>query len=117
MIASTRTAFAAALLSVFAPVTEAGEVEIVVAAARQEADGAYRFSVTLRHADTGWDHYADKWDVVAPDGTVLGARVLLHPHQDEQPFTRGLSGVRVPKGVKRVAIRAHDKYTATPSAP
>ena len=27
--------------------------------------------MTVRHADTGWDHYADKWDVVAPDGAVL----------------------------------------------
>ncbi len=110
MITSIRTALATALLAAMVTtVAAAGEVEIVVAAARQEADGTYRFSVTLRHADTGWDHYADKWDVVAPDGTVLGTRVLLHPHQDEQPFTRSLSGVRVPKGVKRVTIRAHDK--------
>ena len=110
MITSIRTALTTALLAAMvATVAAAGEVEIVVAAARQEADGTYRFSVTLRHADTGWDHYADKWDVVAPDGTVLGTRVLLHPHEDEQPFTRSLSGVRVPKGVKRVTIRAHDK--------
>jgi hypothetical protein len=110
MTASIRAGIAAVLVAAsVAAVAEAGEVEIVVAAARQGADGAYRFSVTLRHADTGWDHFADKWDVVTPDGTVLGTRVLLHPHQDEQPFTRSLSGVRVPKGVGRVSIRAHDK--------
>ncbi|MDP6786063.1 MAG: hypothetical protein QF830_02050 [Rhodospirillales bacterium] len=107
MIASLRMAIAGVLMTVSA--STAGEVEIVAASARQEADGVYRFSVALRHADTGWDHYADKWDIVAPDGTVLGTRVLLHPHVREQPFTRSLSGVRVPKGVKRVAIRAHDK--------
>ena len=107
MIASWLTATAIAVLT--ASVATAGEVEIVATAARQEANGAYRFSVTLRHTDTGWDHYADKWDIVAPDGTVLGTRVLLHPHQNEQPFTRSLSAVRVPKGVKRVSIRAHDK--------
>ena len=110
MVTSIRTALTTALLAAMvATVAAAGEVEIVVAAARQEANGTYRLSVTLRHADTGWDHYADKWDVVTPDGTVLGTRVLLHPHEDEQPFTRSLSGVRVPKGVKRVSIRAHDK--------
>lgn len=110
MIASIRAATAAALLTAsIVAVAQAGEVEIVVAAARQGADGSYRFSVTLRHADAGWDHYADKWDVLGPDGTVLGTRVLLHPHQDEQPFTRSLSGVKVPKGVTRVSIRAHDK--------
>jgi hypothetical protein len=107
MIASLLTATVIAILT--ASVATAGEVEIVVAAARQEVNGAYRFSVTLRHTDTGWDHYADKWDIVAPDGTVLGTRVLLHPHENEQPFTRSLSGVQVPKDVKRVSIRAHDK--------
>ena len=66
------------------------------------------FSVTLKHADSGWDHYADKWEVVAPDGTVLGSRVLHHPHVDEQPFTRSLSGVRIPDGISEVTIRGRD---------
>ena len=87
----------------------AGEVTVVDAEARRQADGAFSFAVTLRHGDTGWKHYADRWEVLAPDGTVLGTRVLLHPHVDEQPFTRSLSGVRVPAGIDRVAIRAHDK--------
>ena len=39
--------------------------------AHPEGSGRWRFDVTVRHADEGWDHYADKWDVVAPDGTVL----------------------------------------------
>jgi hypothetical protein len=62
----------------------------------------------VRHADTGWDHYANRWDVLAPDGTVLGTRTLLHPHENEQPFTRSLSGVSVPEGVRLVTIRAND---------
>jgi hypothetical protein len=28
--------------------------------------------------------------VLAPDGTVLGRRELLQPHETEQPFTREL---------------------------
>ena len=91
----------------------AGEVEIVKADAKQEQGGAYSFSVTLRHADTGWEHYADAWEVLAPDGTVLGKRVLYHPHVNEQPFTRSLAGVRVPEGISRVVIRAHDKVHGT----
>ena len=92
---------------------KAGEVEIVKADAKGEQGGAYRFSVTLRHADEGWNHYADAWEVLAPDGTVLGTRVLYHPHVNEQPFTRSLAGVRVPDGVSRVSIRAHDKVHGT----
>ena len=70
--------------------------------------GSFRFDVTLEHADTGWDHYADGWEVMSPAGDVLGKRVLAHPHVDEQPFARSLSGVRIPQGVNTVTIRAHD---------
>ena len=72
------------------------------------SDGRYSFSVTVRHDDTGWDHYADRWEVVAPDGTVLGTRVLLHPHVNEQPFTRSQSGIVIPADVDTVTVRAHD---------
>jgi hypothetical protein len=86
----------------------AGEATVLAVEATPEAAGSWRFSVTVRHPDTGWDHYADKWQVLGPDGTVLGERVLLHPHVDEQPFTRSLSGVAIPSGVEQVAVRAHD---------
>ncbi len=85
----------------------AGEADVVRAEARAEG-AAWRFRVTVAHGDTGWDHYADKWDVVAPDGTVLGTRVLLHPHETEQPFTRSLGGVEIVQGVTEVTLRAHD---------
>ncbi len=65
-----------------------------------------RFSVTLSHPDTGWDHYADGWEVLDADGNSLGIRELLHPHVTEQPFTRSLSGVKVPEGATVVYVRA-----------
>ena len=86
----------------------AGEVDVENVTASKDSDGVYSFSVTVRHADTGWDHYANKWDVLGPDGTVLGTRILHHPHVDEQPFTRSLRGVAVPDGVEKVTLRAHD---------
>ena len=87
----------------------AGEADVVDASAQRTAENTYAFSVTVRHADTGWEHYADRWQVLGPDGAVLGERILLHPHETEQPFTRELSGVVVPKGVEEVTIRAGDK--------
>jgi hypothetical protein len=86
----------------------AGEADVVDAQLTPAADGSFRFEVTVRHADTGWEHYADAFEVVAPDGGVLGTRILLHPHVDEQPFTRSLAGVRIPDDVAEVTIRAHD---------
>jgi hypothetical protein len=86
----------------------AGEADIVDAQAHAGADGTWRFVATVEHDDEGWQHYADRWEVVGPDGEILGTRQLAHPHVDEQPFTRSLSGVSVPEGVTTVTIRAHD---------
>ncbi|NQU57363.1 MAG: hypothetical protein HQ513_09015 [Rhodospirillales bacterium] len=87
----------------------AGEARILDVEATLHQDGRYAFAVTLKHADNGWDHYADRWQVLGADGTVLGDRVLMHPHVNEQPFTRSLSGVAIPAGLKSVFISAHDK--------
>jgi hypothetical protein len=64
--------------------------------------------VTVRSADTGWDKYADRWEVRTGDGAVLGERILTHPHETEQPFTRTLAGVEIPSDVTTVTIAAHD---------
>jgi hypothetical protein len=34
--------------------------------------------------------------------------MLAHPHVHEQPFTRGLSAVRIPGEFTWVRVRAHD---------
>ena len=83
----------------------ADDAEIVAAEAMRSGD-TWTFSVTLRHEDTGWDDYADGWRILAEDGTELGVRVLLHPHVNEQPFTRSLSGVAIPAGTRQVRIQA-----------
>jgi hypothetical protein len=71
--------------------------------------------VTVEHPDTGWEDYADGWDVLTPDGAVLKpdpespfTRLLLHPHETEQPFTRSQSGIVIPASETRVRVRAHD---------
>ena len=103
-----------ALLFVFIPFTgvQAGEADVVNVVVKQIGERAYHFDVSVAHADTGWDHYADKWEVVAPDGTILGTRILHHPHVNEQPFTRSLSNVAIPANINRVIIRAHDSVHA-----
>lgn len=69
----------------------------------------WRFSVTVEHNDDGWDYYADGWVVVHPDeGMVYGERVLAHPHDNEQPFTRSLSGVSIPDGIDQVLVVARN---------
>ena len=102
----------AGLFLALAPVASAGEADVVGVEATRAGNGSFRFNVTVRHGDEGWDHYADRWDIVAPDGSVLASRVLLHPHDTEQPFTRSLGGVTIPEGIERVTVRAHDTVHA-----
>ena len=85
----------------------AGKADVIAADVTKSGQGTYNFSVTVSHDDGGWNHYADNWDVVAPDGSILGTRTLYHPHVNEQPFTRSLAGVQIPKNINSVTIRAH----------
>lgn len=57
----------------------------------------YTVHATVRHADAGWDNYANVFRVVpVSDGSQVsnGVRELLHPHDNEQPFTRSHSNVQ-----------------------
>ncbi|MGF1619922.1 MAG: hypothetical protein ACFCUR_04840 [Rhodomicrobiaceae bacterium] len=102
-------AVAAAFSIVAASAALADKADVVDVKARKEAGGSYAFDVTVKSDDTGWEKYADKWEVLGLDGAVLGTRELLHPHENEQPFTRSLGGVVIPEGVTTVTVRAHDK--------
>jgi len=93
-------------LLLLSPLSQANEVSIV--AVKVECPSSCTFAVTLEHHDQGWHHYANQWDVVTLDGKLLKSRVLFHPHENEQPFTRSLSGVLVPEGMNKVKIRARD---------
>jgi len=95
-------------LFILAPLPALADFPTIEAANVQPSDGGYSFAVTLKHPDTGWEHYADGWEVLAPDGTSLGMRVLAHPHVNEQPFTRSLGGIVIPEGTTEVTIRARD---------
>ena len=92
----------------------AGNADVTFVRAVNTGNNTWTFHVTVQHPDTGWEDYADGWDVVLPDGTSLipnssdaFTRVLLHPH-DAEPFTRSQSNIVIPDDVTRVTIRAHD---------
>ncbi len=101
--------------SSFAQNESAGNADVLEVKAQQGSDGSWRFTVTVEHPDTGWEDYANGWDVVLPSGEVVKpnageefTRTLWHPHVGEQPFTRSQGGVEIPDGVSEVTVRAHD---------
>lgn len=100
----------AALLVMTATVGRA-DPPVVEGVTLHPTGNSWRVDVTLRHGDTGWDHYADGWEVVDAQGRRLGYRKLLHPHVNEQPFTRSLGGVEIPEDVSTVFVRPHCNTT------
>jgi len=96
--------------------TGQGNADVLHVRAVKESDpNRWTFHVTVQHPDRGWEDYADGWDVVTPAGEVLKrdpedpfTRLLLHPHVEEQPFTRSQSGIFIPPDVSKVRVRAHD---------
>jgi len=86
----------------------AGEADVLSVELEETAPNTFTVTAEVEHADDGWDHYANAWQVLLPDGTVLATRELAHPHMNEQPFIRSLSGVKVPDGVEELTVRAGD---------
>ena len=89
---------------------QAATAHVVDVKVRRTAAGAYDFDVTVHSDDNGWKQYADALEVLTADGkTLLKRRILLHPHDTEQPFTRDVYGVAVPDGTSSVLVRARMK--------
>ncbi len=76
----------------------------VVGVAIRSDDRGHTYSASVRHRDEGWEHYANIWQVRG-DTVNNGVRELLHPHDDEQPFTRSQAGVAAGG---RVTVEAAD---------
>jgi hypothetical protein len=93
----------------------AANADVLFVRAVQDERGTWTFHVTVEHPDTGWEDYADGWNVVTSDGEILKAnpdhaftRALMHPHVQEQPFTRSQPGLTIPESVQTLTVRAHD---------
>ena len=95
-------------LCCFISTNYAGDVEIVKTEFSKRGN-SWHVNTTLKHGDTGWEHYADAWRIVDEKGNELGKRTLFHPHENEQPFTRSLSDTRIPPDTRIVYVEAHDK--------
>ena len=104
-----------ALSPTSAPSTSTANADVTFVRAVQMSNGSWTFQVTVSHPDTGWDDYADGWDILPLNGSKLKVqesdvftRLLAHPHVDEQPFTRSQRGIIIPEDVTQVIVRAHD---------
>lgn len=105
-------AMACALVA--APVPAADAVmqkhpDVLAAKVRLSGTDTFDFDVTVSSPYDTPQRYADAFRVMGRDGAVYGERILLHDHAGEQPFTRDLYGVRIPRAVTVVVIQARDQ--------
>ncbi len=69
-------------------------------------ENKYTFKVGIKSPDTGCNRYADWWEVISEEGTLLYRRILAHSHVNEQPFIRSGGPVPISKNQK-VYVRMH----------
>ncbi|MBX2809440.1 MAG: hypothetical protein KTR20_12515 [Cellvibrionaceae bacterium] len=86
---------------------QAGEADVIDVKIRHNGGDSFQIIATVKHADTGWKHYANAWQVLNENGEVIGTRTLHHPHENEQPFSRSLTLTIAPE-VKKITVRALD---------
>jgi hypothetical protein len=80
------------------------------------SSGGYTFTVSVQSADVDCSRYADWWEVLTEDGSLLFRRILQHSHTDENgttdpdapgnTFTRSGGPVSI-AGDDVVIVRAH----------
>jgi hypothetical protein len=91
--------------------------EVVAVEMTQTAPGVFTVNTTVRSVDIEGVSYADAWEVRDLDGEVYGERILTHPHANEQPFIRSLSGVAIPADVAQAEVAARDSVRGFCGAP
>ncbi|MGB1033453.1 MAG: hypothetical protein ACPGVS_00400 [Primorskyibacter sp.] len=94
------------LLGVLCAHPAQAEDPLIKTASAEKHGMGWRVTVTLEHPDVDWKHFADAWRIEDRFGKVLGLRDLMHPHVDEQPFTRSLNNVQIPDGTRVIYVRA-----------
>ena len=84
----------------------ANESGVVADIVSVEVNASFVFSVGIESPDTGCDQYANWWEVITPEGTLLYRRILAHSHITEQPFVRSGGPIDMDENAE-VYIRAH----------
>jgi hypothetical protein len=97
-----------------APASESDAVaqkypDVVAVKVRATGADTFDFDVTVSSLYDTPQRYADAFRVLGHDGTIYGERKLLHDHAGEQPFTRDLYGVKIPRAVRTVIVQARDR--------
>lgn len=85
----------------------AGKPQVVWVELNQEARH-WRITGTLSHDDAGDYHFMDRWQVLTPDGDVLGEEAFITPRVQAPERITTLRDIRLPQGTREIRVRVHD---------
>lgn len=83
--------------------------DVIAATVKARDADTFDFDVTVSSPYDTPQRYADGFRVTGKSGEIYGERKLWHDHATEQPFTRDLHGVRIPRAVRSVMVQARDQ--------
>ena len=83
--------------------------DVIAATVKARDVDTFDFDVTVSSPYDTPQRYADGFRVTGKGGEVYGERKLWHDHATEQPFTRDLHGVRIPRAIRSVMVQARDQ--------
>ncbi|SFD65282.1 hypothetical protein SAMN05660831_02015 [Thiohalospira halophila DSM 15071] len=96
------------LLLLLVTTTQAGEPRVSWVEVTEEVR-SYTVTAVLEHDDEARYHFLDGWRVTTPEGEVLAEQDFKHPRPQAPPRRATLRGVRLPEGVTRLQVEAHDR--------
>lgn len=97
------------IMGCFSTPVFAGGADVIDGEISRDSNGRYTVTATIQHKDEGPEHFANHLQVLTPEGKVVGAMYFIDPHIHVQPFVTIVQSVNVPRGVRELRLRAHDK--------
>lgn len=96
-----------ALILLNASRLSAGEVLVECEKVEHRGGDLYTFYISVDHADEGWKHYANRFELLNEKKQIFATRVLRHPHVKQRPFTRDIT-VKLNDTISNFTARGHD---------